>query len=292
MEKQPLKIKFSIAITLIIIFILIIAGIIYYGVTRETENTNSENVTNNENTNTLEQPKVTSLDIESEEVKNLYKYIMKINTNQEELVYRSTKVTEKDLNNQLKLMTIFENVDESDASEIKMLTDENGYEVEHTYYTKETIEEVAKKVFGDDVTITHESCESIFASARDYKDGVYDCYEYEGGGGVLWEASTSKLISAEQSGDEIYIYDKYVHLIEVENIIDGTNYAGTYDIYEASDRQVKMAERVDFSANNLYDGDKIDNIENYLGRKLTTFKQTYKKNSDGQYYWYSTEPVK
>lgn len=292
MEKQPLKIKFSIAITLIIIFILIIAGIIYYGVTRETENTNSENVTNNENTNTLEQPKVTSLDIESEEVKNLYKYIMKINTNQEELVYRSTKVTEKDLNNQLKLMTIFENVDESDASEIKMLTDENGYEVEHTYYTKETIEEVAKKVFGDDVTITHESCESIFASARDYKDGVYDCYEYEGGGGVLWEDSTSKLISAEQSGDEIYIYDKYVHLIEVENIIDGTNYAGTYDIYEASDRQVKMAERVDFSANNLYDGDKIDNIENYLGRKLTTFKHTYKKNSDGQYYWYSTEPVK
>lgn len=292
MEKQPLKIKFSIAITLIIIFILIIAGIIYYGVTRETENTNSENVTNNENTNTLEQPKVTSLDIESEEVKNLYKYIMKINTNQEELVYRSTKVTEKDLNNQLKLMTIFENVDESDASEIKMLTDENGYEVEHTYYTKETIEEVAKKVFGDDVTITHESCESIFASARDYKDGVYDCYEYEGGGGVLWEASTSKLISAEQSGDEIYIYDKYVHLIEVENIIDGTNYAGTYDIYEASDRQVKMAERVDFSANNLYDGDKIDNIENYLGRKLTTFKHTYKKNAEGQYYWYSTEPVK
>lgn len=292
MEKQPLKIKFSIAITLIIIFILIIAGIIYYGVTRETENTNSENVTNNENTNTLEQPKVTSLDIESEGVKNLYKYIMKINTNQEELVYRSTKVTEKDLNNQLKLMTIFENVDESDASEIKMLTDENGYEVEHTYYTKETIEEVAKKVFGDDVTITHESCESIFASARDYKDGVYDCYEYEGGGGVLWEASTSKLISAEQSGDEIYIYDKYVHLIEVENIIDGTNYAGTHDIYEASDRQVKMAERVDFSANNLYDGDKIDNIENYLGRKLTTFKHTYKKNSDGQYYWYSTEPVK
>lgn len=292
MEKQPLKIKFSIAITLIIIFILIIAGIIYYGVTRETENTNSENVTNNENTNTLEQPKVTSLDIESEEVKNLYKYIMKINTNQEELVYRSTKVTEKNLNNQLKLMTIFENVDESDASEIKMLTDENGYEVEHTYYTKETIEEVAKKVFGDDVTITHESCESIFASARDYKDGVYDCYEYEGGGGVLWEASTSKLISAEQSGDEIYIYDKYVHLIEVENIIDGTNYAGTYDIYEASDRQVKMAERVDFSANNLYDGDKIDNIENYLGRKLTTFKHTYKKNAEGQYYWYSTEPVK
>ena len=116
-------------------------------------------------TNTLEQPKVTSLDIESEGVKNLYKYIMKINTNQEELVYRSTKVTEKDLNNQLKLMTIFENVDESDASEIKMLTDENGYEVEHTYYTKETIEEVAKKVFGDDVTITHESCESIFACA-------------------------------------------------------------------------------------------------------------------------------
>ena len=292
MEKQPLKIKFSIAITLIIIFILIIAGIIYYGVTRETENTNSENVTNNENTNTLEQPKVTSLDIESEEVKNLYKYIMKINTNQEELVYRSTKKKKKNLNNQLKLMTIFENVDESDASEIKMLTDENGYEVEHTYYTKETIEEVAKKVFGDDVTITHESCESIFASARDYKDGVYDCYEYEGGGGVLWEASTSKLISAEQSGDEIYIYDKYVHLIEVENIIDGTNYAGTYDIYEASDRQVKMAERVDFSANNLYDGDKIDNIENYLGRKLTTFKHTYKKNADGQYYWYSTEPVK
>lgn len=297
-EKEPIRIRLSTAILIFIILILIFALVVMYfhftssgNIANNNVQTNESNSSSDNDSNVEEISKKVSLDIESDEVKQLYSYIMKINTNQEELVYRNTKVTEKDLNNQLKLITVFENIDESKASEVKTTTDAYGYKTEHTYYKKDTIEDMAKKVFGEDVTITHESCEAFFASARDYENGVYDCYDYEGGGGVPWESSTSKLLSAEKVGDEIYIYDKYVHIVEVDNIINGLNYSGTNDIYEASDKKVKLAEKVDFGKNNLYGDDEISNIEKFLNKEVTTFKHTFKKNLDDTYYWYSTEPI-
>ena len=233
-----------------------------------------------------------NLDINSNQVQALYKYIMNVNDNQEELVYRTTKVTEKQLNNQLKLITIFQNLSENQADETKSAKDEYGNSSVHTYFNKAKVENMAKNIFGNDVTITHESTMIGMGENIDYKDNRYDRYDYEGGGRTPWETSTSKLIKAEQIGDEIYIYDKYVHLLEVENIVNGINHSGSYDIYSASDKNVKLSSKVDFDKNNLYGDDEIGNIEKFLNQELTTFKHTFKNASDGSYYWYSTEPIK
>ena len=235
---------------------------------------------------------IVNLDINSNQIQSLYKYIMTVNANQEELVYRTTKVTEQQLNNQLKLITVFQNLSANQADETKTIKDEYGISSVHKYFNKAKVENMAKKIFGNDATITHESTMIGIGENIDYKDNRYDMYNYEGGGGFRWEPSTSKLIKAEQVGDEIYIYDKYVHLSEVDNIINGINHSGSCDIYSASDKSIKLSSNVDFSKNNLYGDDEIGNIEKFLNHELTTFKHTFKKSSNDSYYWYSTEPLK
>ena len=128
-------------------------------------------------------------------------------------------------------------VSKNDISETKSVTDEYGYTTEHTYYKKEKIENIAKKIFGNNVSITHESCEAYLTQAIDFKNGEYDCYEYQGGGDTPWEMSTSEIISAEQNGNELYIYDKYVHIY-------GNASSSNYDIYDSSDKSLKIAENV------------------------------------------------
>lgn len=162
-DKGPIKLKLSTVILSFIIFILIIGMILMYFYFTNSKNTTNtvESTTTDSTKNVLsgstsnitvsntEAEKVDStvkqLDINSDEVQKLYKYIEKTNEAQEELVYRNTKVTEKDLNNQLKLLTIFENVSESAASNEKNITDEYGNTSNHIYYSKDTIENMAKK---------------------------------------------------------------------------------------------------------------------------------------------------
>lgn len=307
-DKEPIKLKLSTVILSFIIFILIIGMILmyfYFTNSRNTTNTvenattdSTKNVlsgyTSNTTVSNTESEKLDStvkqLDINSDEVQKLYKYIEKTNEAQEELVYRNTKVTEKDLNNQLKLLTIFENIPESAASNEKNITDEYGNTSKHIYYSKDTIENMAKKIFGNGATITHESCEGLFARAKEYKNGEYDCYEYQGGGGYWWILSCYDLVSAEQKGDELYIYDKYVHVYQNDNS------GSTYGIYDSSDKSNIISKNArsetlldgvgDFSAKVL-----INNANKITNNKIKTFKHTFKKNTDGSYYWYSTEPL-
>ena len=243
--------------------------------------------------NEINNPKIETLDIKSDLIKNLYNYISKFSYYDELIAYQSKKVTEKDLANSLKLLTIFNNLDKNDATRIEYQY-ENEYipKREHIIYSKKIIEDKASEIFGSNVSITHENASPYDGHSIIYKNNEYDSFDYEGGGGVPWESSTSKLIKAEQIGDEIYIYDKYVHLLEVENIVNGINHAGSYDIYSSSDKTVKLSSKVDFDKNNLYGDDQIGNIEKFLKQELTTYKHTFKKASDGSYYWYSTEPIK
>lgn len=312
-EKKVIKISLSTFFLIIAIIAIIVMGVFIYKLNNEksTEieksaelqekvnilnntvnslqskiNTVSETISNDKATN------IVNLDINGDQVQALYKYIMKINDGQEELVYRTNKVTEKQLNNRLKLNTIFKNLTEQQADEIKTLKDSNGNSVTHRYFNKDTVENMAKKIFGNDVTITHEGIIIDLGEDIDYNNGRYDRYFYQGGGRTPWENSTFKLIKAEQIEDEIYIYDKYVHLVNVENIVNGVDYyASTYDIYSASDKKVKLASKVDCEENNLYGEDTIGIIEKFLNQELVTFKHTFKKASDGSYYWYSTEPI-
>lgn len=309
-EKEPIKIKLSTAILLFIIFILILVIIFMYLYFSNSKNGNNNTIENNtksileneySNSSTIsnstqnnQTSTIKQLDINSNEVIQLYKYIMKVNSSQEELVYRNTKVTEKDLNNQLKLATIFQNITKNDASNIKYITDNYGFTTEHIYYNKSTIENINKKIFGDSSSIIHESCENLLAQAKEYKNGEYDCYDIQGGGDFPWSWSCFEIISAEQSENEIYIYDNYVHIYE--NNISGISFT----IYSSSDKNSIIATNVkfdDFLKNaELSSGDYsfktiINNLKQITNNKIKTFKHTFKKNTNGTYYWYSTEPI-
>lgn len=297
--------KVKIIILVVLAIVIIIAGILI--ATRNNNNGELSNTVNETMANTSEpeeepeEPKdeslETSLSVNSSEVKQLYDYILKVNENQEELTYRSETVTLEDLNDQLKIMTVFKNLSEDDADNTKQVTDEYGQTTKHVYYSKETVDKKAKSIFGDDVTIKHQSSETLLAHAIDYKDGQYDCYEYQGGGDYPWSMSCSKIESAEQKDNEIYIYDKYVHITSTDDE------SSTYDIYDSSDKTQKIAEGVKYyKLSYNEDLDSIDdrekaaeltmkNAEEVTNNKIKTFKHTFKKGSDGNYYWYSTEPV-
>lgn len=256
----------------------------------ETTNKNEK-----QNTNKLE-----TLNTDSDLVKKLYNYVAKFSYYDELIAYQSEKVTEKNMNNSLKLLTVFNNLGKNDATRVEYKYEsEEIPKREHIIYAKDVVENKAKEIFGKDVKIVHQDASPYDSQTIKYQNDEYDSYEYEGGGSVPWEDSVNLLISAEKDNTgTIYIYDKYVHLVEVDNIKEnGINVAGSYDIYTSSDKKEKLASKVDFEEKNIYpDADNneiyIQNIERYLGKELTTYKHTYKQNSDGTYYWYSTEPMK
>lgn len=276
---------------------------------------NSNNSVFEDNTSNKSEEKDQSevLNIDSLFVRKLYNYVAKYNYYEELVPYQSKKITEKELTNRLKLLTIFNNLEKNYATRVEYIY-ENEYEPrrEHIIYSENIIEEQAAEIFGKDVKIKHEDANPYDGHSIIYKNNEYDSFDYNGGGGTLW-SNCNVLISAEKDKDgTIYLYDKYIHLVELDDSEykreDGS-WGNAYDIFSSSDRSEKLASKIDFMKdsikNQIYDGldniklgtiqyDKkyLENIEKYLGKDLPTFKHTYKQNSDGTYYWYSTEPVK
>lgn len=262
-EKGPIKVKLSTAILLIVIFLLIIAMIFMYFYFK-----NSNSSENLENGQTQNNASVSSNTFSGNSLNNIQ------SSNSENTIVNDNFAPVS--------LSI-----ESDATEVASRTDETGFTAKHTYYDKNTIDNVAKKVFGDNVSITHESCWSDFGYTRNFENGRYDCFSYQGGGGSPWENSASKLVSAEQLGNEIYIYDNYAHIYSNES-------SSGYDIYNSSDKSLKIASNISFEQ--IFNGRKypdvdFGNLQSLTGNKIKTYKHTFKKASDGSYYWFSTEPV-
>lgn len=314
-EKKSIKVSLGTVVCIFIIFILIIALIwMYVHYNYISDNNNTSNIEDTVNTNNIitntessnNQAIAKSLDIDSQEVKRLYKYILKFNYYHETLVYQENKVTYNNIDNQLKLLTIFDNLDENQAQKVKTddytcVVEDDGNSYKYLY-TKETVEAKAKEIFGKNATVVHENCSPYDSYSRIYEDGIYTCFSYAGGGDVPWSSSRNILLKAETDGNNIYLYDTYIHLVSVDNIINGVNHYGTFDIYATSDRKVSIAEKVDLEKNGVYEGTEnlsgdaydskyISNLLNIIDNKNKTFKHTFSKDSNGNYYWVSTEIV-
>lgn len=298
------KVSLGTVICIIIIFILIFAlgaMYVYYNYTPK-QNNNIENEKMNVDNNNQDVQAITALDINSQLVENLYKYILKFNYYDEILVYQADKVTEENLENQIKLLTAFENLDESEAEKVKTtdytgVVDEDGNSYKYLY-KKETIEQKVKEIFGADATVIHENCSPHDGYNRIYENGIYTCYDYAGGGDVPWSESKSQLVKAETDGNNIYLYDNYFHMV---NTMDEENNYGTYDIFATSDRKILLEKGVNLEKSGLYEGwdedetfeefkgTYIKNLSNIIGNKEKTFKHTFTKDVNGNYYWVSTE---
>lgn len=247
---------------------------------------------------------VKEINVDSKKVQNLYSYIEKLNYYEEELVYKTNKVELKDVSNQLKLLTVFSNLTEDDATEeylhySEIYPDGN----QHLIYSKEVVENKAKEIYGPNVKINHENASPYDSYTREYVNGSYDCYSYEGGGDVPWSRSFSAILMAEESSDKLYIYDRYVHLVVADDMKDGIYYYGCFDIYTATDRKEQLAKKLNLEDSGYYDNVSegltenqrnnilIDKIDSYVDGGIKTFKHTFEKDKNGNYYWVSTEPV-
>jgi len=309
-EKKERKVRISTVIFILVILVLVlgIVGMWYYYNNIANVSKDNEKPPLSDNKSTIEDDtevsEIKALNINDKIVTELYDSIVKINYYEETLVYQKNKVTLSNIDNQLKLLTIFQNLKEEDGQKVKATEytgviedDGNSYKY---LYTKETVEEKAKEIFGQTATVRHEDCSPWDGYSRIYENGVYTCFAYAGGGDVPWSMSIAFLLKAESEGDYIYIYDNYIHMVEVANIVNGVYYSGTYDLYATSDRQMVIFKNINLRDEGVYEGTSNlsseefnktykENLFKICGDKLKTFKHTFKKDDNGNYCWISTE---
>ena len=113
-----------------------------------------------------------------------------------------------------------------------------------------------------------------------YNNG-YTCYGIDGGDANPGY-SMKKIIKAQKDEKEnVYIYDNY--LLAYNNI--DTDKIEIYNTYN-KDIKLKTLEIEEVHPESIQ-----DYISKYGDKDINTFKHTFKKDSAGNYYWYSTEVV-
>ena len=241
--------------------------------------------------------------------------------------YKDNPATYQNLSNLEKTIAILKNVNENEV-EVSKMTDikasekynlpseyiykDNEYPNEFRFYNSNLISDTAKKIYGNNYKndIRFDTIDSGYGSAYVYVDGGFVKLDYPGGGFGLNKYAESKIIKAEQNDDEIYIYDKYMFIEDVLGLEDNDiveNY------YLTSDMTQKIATvYINYGTVNTYTikntngiteltytekANRQDGLENqyreqYFNKyidNLHTYKHTFKKASDGTYYWVSTE---
>ena len=238
-EKGVIKFRLSTAILCFIILVLIF-GITFMYIYYNKEKTNDfeeKNIANSSDSadtvNTVNSgiDATESLDINSEVVKKLYKYVMKSN-DENGLVYKTTKVTNENIDEKIKIFTIFANLTKEEAYDAK----ENAAGLTTLYYKKETFNNKAKEIFGSDIIIPdNEFSYELNGDTVSYKNGAY-VYSHGQYGGDIPFGSATKIINAVKKENEIDIYDEYIYIYDTyeKSLKNG--------IYSDSEMKIKISD--------------------------------------------------
>ena len=176
--------------------------------------------------------------------------------------------------------------------------DVDKYIVEGTQYEKSEIDKYANEEYNLNKELTLLKDEnSDYASMWLYnskKQLVYDTmnrvYYFVSVGydsGTITVAS--KLLKYEQNSDELYIYDKFVacgDYMEGKGCSLSMSDIDDNKYFIESDSRTGKVINID-DAKNI----NADYVINNMINKLKMYKHTFKKTSDGKYYWYSSEIV-
>ena len=290
-------------VAIIFLFIVMIGLLIYYLNTKKSDNNvvanneksnvvelntstknevnNNKNSSNNNNNNKSAKPN------NKQDITTLYNYVYK--GSYEKVVYQSYKVTNENIDNTTKLLTIFNNLSKAEADEKEENTEylksidsnaEIGDEDKYIYkYKKEKVEQKLNEIFGPDATIEHASFSAQAKIKVDYKNGIYSWYKHTGSG-YNTGSYFYKMIKSNKEGNNLYIYDKYVYGEVGSKDNDGNYY---YNLYETPSKEKEIEKNVKVDKND------IGSIMKTYGDKIKTFKHTYVTDSNGNYYWVSTE---
>ena len=142
------------------------------------------------------------------------------------------------------------------------------------------IESNFKKIFGPDMNYYNGDVEesNTCLDIGEYKDGAYIRQRGCGGDSVYSTIIYTKTYKAQQTEDNIYVYE-YVQSVTV-GLKDPMNYQSDGVAY-LLDKQGNKLEEIDY-----------DNYESIARKRINdgkadTYKWTFKKQSDGNYYFYS-----
>lgn len=235
------------------------------------------------------------LDTTNEAVKELYKLIRGASPSETGSFHLSEKVTIEDFSFERIRKEVFANIT---IDEVIKSYSENNY----TYHdiSAEVFEAKARKLFGPDVQINHESFVGTLDQNVVYEDGIYKNVHNIANDFIFELTMDSYLSEAELDGDTVYLYDKYVY--REKNCDENGWPTGTENIYSTDDKVNLIRDNVEIDYSVLWGGNAIwgDDKEQitldamndtYLNGQMLTFKHTFKKADDGSYYWYSSEPI-
>ncbi|MCM1371368.1 MAG: hypothetical protein NC181_05750 [Clostridium sp.] len=267
----------KIKIVIIVLLVIIVLGLLAYIIFGKNINKDSDK-TNTGNNNSNNTSDVVVLDINSDLVKGL-KTPMIVNTFEKPMDFKATTDMMpymRDLVFQYLYLPPGDFYDDSPEFELNLPISNCGY---YRYVSADEMKNKFKEFFGPDVEYTNGQGFYTYSDSimdgRFYYDPKDSRYYYAicccvGGGEGFYG---SKIYKAEQKDDEIYVYT----IVYASNYID-------YKVYDISTgNYLGIFEDIDKEMDNA-------TIEKLINEnKLTTYKFTFKKQSDGNYYVYSGE---
>lgn len=226
-------------------------------------------------------------------VEELYNYF---NTDNLEICnglfnYSNEKVDASDVDNETKLCLAYKKIDKSNLEAINVTKDKkktictvdkmvfrvNDDEKECTYYKvdKNKVNDSYKKIFGTDIPEDTKSFQAdtfnvCYVKGDALYCGLSETYTYVLGNDVNIYRTTEKI---EEKGSELVLYDYFVKVVNQE----------CYDSYTTSDANSKCTSNLKNTKDIKY---------KFLKKNGTLYKHIFKKDSNGEIHWESSEPVK
>ncbi len=296
MDKDKfIKIRLSTAILCFVILVLIIAMIfmyIYYNNqsnvdsnTIESAKIESQNETTNPQTNNIINQTINNktVNTNSELVQKAYNTIPAIDRMPDDYknAYQTNKVTIDNMETKYILACAFNKLSLSDKDKNYIYDNDKGWYT----FDAELLQQKVKEMYNQNVE------NNDFNYCNDsgtctYKDGKYT-HSY-GGDVISGFISIRKIEKAYIVNDELIIEDRYIGL--------KYNYDENYENKQCDlityTNSGEISKKINYNISEKTNEQITSEIINLYSDNMTNYKHTFKKNSNGSYYWYSTEPIK
>ncbi len=210
--------------------------------------------------------KVLILDVNSEEVKNLFLLTrpemtkaLFVFTDYEDIYYKQDRLIINDLGEDFKMALAYSRLDYTAIN----------YKGDKISFKESDLKKSYQEVFGD--LSNYQDQDFGYGCPKEI---VYneenDLYEYEHSCTfILTGGYENKLVEAKRYNDRVEIYEKVV-------------------FFEYDDESKEVIYYRDYEHNSPFEQNKYD----FNAEGISTYKYTFKKNSDGKYYFYSVEKQK
>ena len=262
-KKEPIKIRLSTVILIFIIFILIIAivGIIRYN--------NTKKIIAIEEKSFTEDPMI----------KKMYEFIPMIDSNKiSKNAYQDSKVTKEDLPTEFLLECAYSKLDlsEEDKQPIDGMTIDSGWYT----FDADLLQEKAKEMYG--TKIKNVNFEIGYGKSCSYQNSNNRYFYSVGGGSAEGLINIRSIMGAHYKDNyDIVIADRYM-------VFEDTD--GKCKLYTSSDNK-KLIDDIDSSILTKKNEDIVTELGNKYNSSMRPYEHTFKQDSNGNYYWYSTEPI-